>query len=178
MLGRDYAQQTCSIARTLEVIGERWTMLIVRDVFLGLERFDEIQADLGVARNVLASRLERLVEGGVVAKVPYQERPTRYEYRLTEKGLDLWPVLAELTRWGNRHAPTAAVRRSSTATAGAAASSAAAACEACGAVLERARGRRRGGARGCRTTTRCTGAPRPRADCEARAAGGTGGSRG
>jgi DNA-binding HxlR family transcriptional regulator len=105
VLGRDYTQQTCSVARTLEVIGERWTMLIVRDILLGLYRFDDIQADLGVARNVLASRLERLVAGDVVEKVRYQERPTRYEYRLTEKGLDLWPVVAELVRWGDRHAP-------------------------------------------------------------------------
>jgi DNA-binding HxlR family transcriptional regulator len=106
MLGRDYPEQTCSIARTLEVIGERWTMLIVRDIFLGLQRFDDIQAELGIARNVLASRLERLVADGAVTKVPYQERPTRYEYRLTAKGLDLWPVIAELIRWGDRHAPT------------------------------------------------------------------------
>jgi DNA-binding HxlR family transcriptional regulator len=107
MLGRDYAGQTCSIARTLEVIGERWTMLIVRDVFLGLRRFDEIQGDLGIARNVLASRLDRLVEAGVVERQPYQDRPTRYEYRLTDKGLDLWPVMAELILWGDRHAPAA-----------------------------------------------------------------------
>jgi DNA-binding HxlR family transcriptional regulator len=107
MLGRDYADQTCSIARTLEVVGERWTMLIVRDVFLGLHRFDDIQADLGIARNVLASRLERLVVAGVLEKVPYQERPARHEYRLTGKGRDLWPVLVELVHWGDRHAPAA-----------------------------------------------------------------------
>jgi DNA-binding HxlR family transcriptional regulator len=107
MLGRDYTGQTCSIARTLEVIGERWTMLIVRDVFLGLRRFDDLQADLGVARNVLAARLERLIETGVLEKVPYQDRPTRHEYRLTEKGLDLWPLLVELVQWGDRHAPSA-----------------------------------------------------------------------
>jgi DNA-binding HxlR family transcriptional regulator len=104
VLGRDYTGQTCSIARTLEVIGERWTMLIVRDVFLGLRRFDEIQADLGIARNVLASRLDRLVEGGVLEKTLYQERPPRYEYGLTDKGRDLWPVLLELMQWGDRHA--------------------------------------------------------------------------
>jgi DNA-binding HxlR family transcriptional regulator len=105
MLGRDYGGQTCSIARTLEVIGERWTMLIVRDVFLGLRRFDDIQADLGIARNVLAGRLERLVETGVLAKVSYQEHPPRHEYRLTDKGRDLWPVMVELMQWGDRHAP-------------------------------------------------------------------------
>jgi DNA-binding HxlR family transcriptional regulator len=105
VLGRDYAGQTCSIARTLEVIGERWTMLIVRDVFLGLRRFDDIQADLGIARNVLAARLERLVETGVLEKARYQERPPRHEYRLTDKGRDLWPVIVELVQWGDRHAP-------------------------------------------------------------------------
>jgi DNA-binding HxlR family transcriptional regulator len=104
VLGRDYTGQTCSIARTLEVIGERWTMLIVRDVFLGLRRFDEIQADLGIARNVLASRLDRLVETGVLEKALYRERPPRYEYGLTGKGRDLWPVLLELMQWGDRHA--------------------------------------------------------------------------
>jgi DNA-binding HxlR family transcriptional regulator len=106
MLGRDYAGQTCSIARTLEVVGERWTMLIVRDVFLGLRRFDDIQSNLGVARNVLASRLDRLVATGVLEKTRYQEHPPRYEYRLTAKGLDLWPLLVELVQWGDRHAPT------------------------------------------------------------------------
>jgi DNA-binding HxlR family transcriptional regulator len=105
MLGRDYTGQTCSIARTLEVIGERWTMLIVRDVFLGVRRFDDIQADLGVARNVLASRLDRLIVTGVLEKVRYQGRPPRFEYRLTDKGLDLWPLLVELVQWGDRHAP-------------------------------------------------------------------------
>jgi DNA-binding HxlR family transcriptional regulator len=105
VLGRDYSGQTCSIARTLEVIGERWTMLIVRDIFLGLRRFDDIQADLGIARNVLAARLERLVETGVLEKAPYQEHPLRHEYRLTDKGRDLWPVLVELVQWGDRHAP-------------------------------------------------------------------------
>jgi len=104
VLGRDYTGQACSIARALEVVGERWTMLIVRDVFLGLRRFDDIQADLGIARNVLASRLDRLVETGVLGKTLYQERPPRYEYGLTDKGRDLWPVLLELTHWGDRHA--------------------------------------------------------------------------
>ncbi|HEY5199153.1 MAG TPA: helix-turn-helix domain-containing protein [Solirubrobacteraceae bacterium] len=138
MLGRDYAGQTCSIARTLEVIGERWTMLIVRDVFVGLRRFDDIQADLGVARNVLASRLGRLVESGVLEKVPYQERPTRHEYRLTDKGRDLWPVMVELVQWGDRHAPAPAGppavyrHRGCGGTLGSGRR-----CEACGAVLER-----------------------------------------
>lgn len=105
MLKNDYEGQTCSIARTLEVVGERWTMLVVRNVFLGLRRFDEIQANLGIARNVLTTRLEKLVEIGVLEKRPYQERPVRHEYRLTEKGIDLWPVMTALMHWGDQHAP-------------------------------------------------------------------------
>jgi DNA-binding HxlR family transcriptional regulator len=104
MLGTGYGNQNCSIARTLELVGERWTFLVLRDVFLGLHRFDELQRDLGIARNVLSARLERLVAEEVLTKVPYSERPPRYEYRLTGKGLDLWPAIVELLRWGDRHA--------------------------------------------------------------------------
>lgn len=104
MLGSDYGKQNCSIARTLELVGERWTLLVLRDVFLGVRRFDALQRDLGVARNVLAARLERLVDEEVLAKVPYSERPLRHEYRLTDKGLDLWPIVIELLRWGDRYA--------------------------------------------------------------------------
>ena len=93
MLGRTYEGQNCSVAKSLELIGERWTMLVVREVFLGNRRFDEMAARLGIARNVLTSRLQRLVEEGVLEKVRYQERPERFEYRLTEKGIDLWPVI-------------------------------------------------------------------------------------
>ena len=102
MLGRDY-DQACSVARTLEVLGERWTLLIVRDVLTGKRRFDQIRENLGIARNVLARRLERLLAEGILEKRPYQERPTRYEYFLTERGLDLWPVLVSLIHWGDRH---------------------------------------------------------------------------
>jgi DNA-binding HxlR family transcriptional regulator len=104
MLNRDYPTQYCSMASTLEIIGERWTILIVRDIFLGIRRFDDLQRDLGVARNILQSRLERLLENGIVVKRPYQERPVRYEYRLTTKGADLWPVLVSLLHWGDRYA--------------------------------------------------------------------------
>ena len=89
MLKRDYEGQNCSIARALEVVGERWTLLIIRDVFLGRRRFDELQESLGIARNVLTDRLNRLVEEGILARVLYSERPARYEYRLTTKGLEL-----------------------------------------------------------------------------------------
>jgi DNA-binding HxlR family transcriptional regulator len=108
MLGNQYESQTCSIAGALEVVGERWSLLIVRDVFLGLRRFDEIQEDLGIARNVLQTRLTRLQDQGVLEKCLYQERPQRYEYRLTEKGLDLWPTIVSLMKWGDRYASSAA----------------------------------------------------------------------
>jgi DNA-binding HxlR family transcriptional regulator len=104
MLRNDYDNQVCSIARALEVVGERWTLLIIRDVFLGVRRFDELQSHLGVARNVLQVRLERLVDNGVLEKTPYQERPLRHEYRLTDKGIDLWPTIVALLQWGDRHA--------------------------------------------------------------------------
>jgi DNA-binding HxlR family transcriptional regulator len=103
MLGSDYDNQTCSIAGALEVIGERWSLLIVRDVFLGMRRFDEIQSDLGIARNVLQARLCKLLDQGVLEKRLYNEHPPRYEYRLTEKGIDLWPAIVALMRWGDRH---------------------------------------------------------------------------
>jgi DNA-binding HxlR family transcriptional regulator len=103
VLRADYTGQDCSIARTLELIGERWTILILRDVFLGTYRFEELQRGLGVARNVLQTRLERLVDEGILRRVQYQERPPRHEYRLTRKGTDLWPVLVALLKWGDRH---------------------------------------------------------------------------
>jgi len=104
MLRNDYESQVCSIAGALEVVGERWSLLIVRDVFLGVRRFDEIQANLGIARNVLQTRLTRLADHGVLERRLYRERPPRYEYRLTEKGLDLWPTVVALMRWGDAHA--------------------------------------------------------------------------
>jgi DNA-binding HxlR family transcriptional regulator len=103
VLHRTYEDQNCSIARSLELIGERWTLLIVRDAFLGIRRFDEFQENLGLSRGVLAGRLNRLVEAGILERRIYQERPERYEYRLTEKGRDLWPVTIGLLRWGDRY---------------------------------------------------------------------------
>jgi DNA-binding HxlR family transcriptional regulator len=88
-------------------VGDRWTILILRDLFLGVRRFDELQDELGIARNVLAARLERMINDGILEKAPYQERPVRYEYRLTEKGIDLWPIVMELMRYGDRYAPAA-----------------------------------------------------------------------
>ena len=103
MLNRDYEGQNCSIARALEIVGERWTLLIIRDVLLGLHRFDEFQESLGIARNVLTDRLNRLVEAGILVKVPYQERPLRHEYRLTDMGRDLWPSIVALLQFGDKH---------------------------------------------------------------------------
>jgi DNA-binding HxlR family transcriptional regulator len=103
MLPRTYEGQDCSIARTLELMGERWTMLVIREAFLGRRRFDQLAERLGIARNVLTDRLKRLVEEGVLEKVPYQERPQRFEYRLTEKGVDLWPVMVALLQYGDRY---------------------------------------------------------------------------
>jgi DNA-binding HxlR family transcriptional regulator len=102
VLNREY-DQVCSIARTLEVLGERWTLLVIRDVFNGRRRFDQIQENLGVARNVLSTRLALLVDEGILEKRAYQERPPRYEYFLTEKGLDLWPVMISMLHWGDTH---------------------------------------------------------------------------
>jgi DNA-binding HxlR family transcriptional regulator len=108
MLGNAYKNQVCSVAGALEVIGERWSLLIVRDILLGVRRFDELQADLGIARNVLQTRLTRLIDEGVLEKRMYQERPERFEYRLTEKGLDLWPTIVALLQWGDKHAASSA----------------------------------------------------------------------
>jgi DNA-binding HxlR family transcriptional regulator len=103
MLKRGYEGQNCSIARTLEIVGERWTLLIIRDVFLGLRRFDQLQESLGVARNVLTDRLNRLVEQGILERVPYSERPQRFEYRLTDRGRELNVALTALRQWGDEH---------------------------------------------------------------------------
>src|SRR5438552_10180677 len=86
----------CSVAQCLEVVGEWWSMLIVRDAFLGVTRFDEFQSRLGISRNILNERLAHLVDAGVLEKVQYQERPARFDYKLTRKGRDLWPVLTTM----------------------------------------------------------------------------------
>jgi DNA-binding HxlR family transcriptional regulator len=101
VLKRDYQGQNCSIARALEIVGERWTLLIVRDAFLGLRRFEEFQESLGIARNVLTDRLGRLVDEEILERVLYSERPERYEYRLTKRGRDLNLALTALRQWGD-----------------------------------------------------------------------------
>src|SRR5947208_16416281 len=101
MLKRDYETQTCSIARALEVVGERWSLLIVRSVLLGVHRFDDLLEELGITRSVLTTRLHRLVDEGVLERIPYHERPTRHEYRATAKGRELFPVIAQLFECGD-----------------------------------------------------------------------------
>jgi DNA-binding HxlR family transcriptional regulator len=102
VLNSDYPGQFCSIAKSLEVIGERWSLLIVRDILNGNRRFSAMQESLGIARNVLSSRLARLIEEDILERRAYQESPPRYEYFLTPKGLDLWPSLIALMGWGDR----------------------------------------------------------------------------
>jgi DNA-binding HxlR family transcriptional regulator len=101
---KSFAGMHCSVAQCLEVVGEWWSMLILRDAFLGVTRFDDFQQRLGIARNILNQRLNRLVDEGVLDKVAYSHHPPRYDYRLTAKGRDLWPVLTALRQWGDIHA--------------------------------------------------------------------------
>ena len=101
---KSFAGMHCSVAQCLEVVGEWWSMLVVRDAFLGVTRFDDFQERLGISRNILNQRLHRLVETGVLRRVAYSERPPRYDYRLTEKGRSLWPVLMAMRQWGDRYA--------------------------------------------------------------------------
>jgi DNA-binding HxlR family transcriptional regulator len=103
LLKRTYEGQNCSIARALELVGERWTLLIVRDTFLGVSRFDEFQESLGVAPNVLSDRLSRLVGEEILERRAYSDRPPRFEYRLTKKGRELAVPLIALMQWGDRH---------------------------------------------------------------------------
>ena len=99
-----FAEMDCSVAQALEVVGEWWSLLILRDAFQGVRRFEDFQRHLGIARNVLAERLQRLVAEGVFERRRYQEQPERFEYRLTEKGLDLYPVIVGLMHWGDKWA--------------------------------------------------------------------------
>lgn len=105
MLRRDYEGQVCSVARALEIVGERWSLLIVRDVLNGIRRFDDLRESLGITRSVLTARLEWLVAEGVLARRPYQQRPERFEYVPTGKALALAPVITHLAAWGERFYP-------------------------------------------------------------------------
>jgi DNA-binding HxlR family transcriptional regulator len=101
---KSFAGMDCSVAQCLEAVGEWWSMLIVRDAFLGVTRFEEFQGRLGISRNILQQRLVTLVDVGVFDRVPYSEHPLRHDYRLTDKGRDLWPVLTAMRQWGDRYA--------------------------------------------------------------------------
>jgi DNA-binding HxlR family transcriptional regulator len=103
MLGKDYQRQDCSLARALEVVGERWTMLIVRDAFYGVRRFSDFQAHLDVPKAVLSDRLNGLVEDGILDRRPDPRHAGRHLYELTPAGRDLWPALHALLAWGDRH---------------------------------------------------------------------------
>jgi DNA-binding HxlR family transcriptional regulator len=92
----------CSVARTVDILGDWWTPMVVRAAFLGARRFEQFTEQLGIPRNVLTERLVRLVDEGILTKVEYQDRPLRHEYRLTEKGVGLYPVIVSLLEWGNR----------------------------------------------------------------------------
>lgn len=101
----ELSEDWCPVARTMSVIGDRWTLLIIRDCFLGLSRFDQFQKSLGITRHLLTDRLKRLVAVGILEKTPYQERPIRYDYVLTEKGRDLGGAMNALRKWGVTHMP-------------------------------------------------------------------------
>ncbi len=101
---KSFTDMHCSVAQALEVVGEWWSLLILRDAFLGVTRFEQFHERLGISRNVLNQRLNHLVEAGVLRRVPYQDHPPRHDYKLTQKGRDLWPVVVALRQWGDRHA--------------------------------------------------------------------------
>ena len=103
MLSSDWTRDNCAVGNTLSVIGERWTLLVLREAFLGVRRVDQLQRNTGMARNILSDRLSQLVAHGILKRELYEERPPRYEYRLTEQGLDLYPVLLTIMDWGARH---------------------------------------------------------------------------
>lgn len=97
------AEQPCSVARSVSVIGDRWTLMILRDCFLGIRRFDDFERRLGISRSIIADRLKHLVEEGVLRRDEYQQNPVRHEYRLTDKGMALHPVIMAIVHWGDTH---------------------------------------------------------------------------
>ena len=95
----------CPVARTLSIVGDRWTLLIIRDCFMGMSKFDEFANSTGMTRHILAARLKKLVEAGILERRAYSDRPKRYDYVLTDKGKELGPALTALKDWGRRHIP-------------------------------------------------------------------------
>ncbi len=98
----DTSEWPCTIARAADILGDHWNLLIVRQACLGTRRFDDFQAALGIGRNILTQRLSRLVDEALLTRVEYQQNPVRYEYRLTDKGRDVYPLLAAMAAWGER----------------------------------------------------------------------------
>lgn len=105
MKWNDLHNEACPVARGLSVVGDRWTMLVLRDCFLGIRRFEQIQERLGITRHILADRLRKLEAAGVLRREAYHQRPPRHEYRLTERGKALYPLLVTLIDWANAHVP-------------------------------------------------------------------------
>ena len=103
MKWHELADQPCSVARSVAVIGDRWTLMILRDCFLGVRRFDAFEQRLGISRGIIAERLRTLIDEGVLRREAYQQQPVRHEYRLTEKGLALHPVMMAIVHWGDEH---------------------------------------------------------------------------
>ena len=103
MKWNELSDEPCSVARSVAVIGDRWTLMLLRDCFLGVRRFEDFERRLGISRSIVADRLKRLVEAGVLRREAYQDRPVRHEYRLTEKGLALHPVIMAIVHWGDEH---------------------------------------------------------------------------
>ena len=99
----ELAEQRCSVARSVAVIGDRWTLMLLRDCFLGIRRFEDFERRLGISRSIIADRLKILTDEGVLRREAYQARPVRHEYRLTDKGLALHPVIMAIVHWGDVH---------------------------------------------------------------------------
>ena len=97
----DIGDEVCSVSRSLSVVGDRWSLLIIRSAFLGARRFSDFQSQIGLTKHRLSDRLNKLVENGVFSKVPYQQAPMRYEYRLTKKGVSTYPIILALVKWGD-----------------------------------------------------------------------------
>lgn len=99
----DLSEERCSVARSVAVIGDRWTLMLLRDCFLGVRRFEDFERRLGISRSIIADRLKTLTDEGVLRREAYQDRPVRHEYRLTEKGVALHPVMMAIVHWGDVH---------------------------------------------------------------------------
>ena len=103
MRWEDLEKQPCSIARSLAVFGDRWTLLVLRECFMGVKRFADFQENLGISKTIVADRLKHLTDHGILEKTAYQENPVRYKYRLTQKGLDIYPIFLSITQWGDTY---------------------------------------------------------------------------